>query len=251
MDMSDNPRYYTRLQVARAKNQNMDDNIVPEDSASQVNDSARRTSSRVSSASSSHSKSARSKEQLNLDISALAIKMRSQQRRAQLEKKKFEIELEMEKNDLQKEMDLAINERESLDRENSDIVQTPEQIRNPVNEEIQKMLYDCYTFIDDCCTYLGSGKVDPNGKKACRVYMRPDKNVNKTEPLQKSIEPEKTKPRHIPALKIPRTSTVKKETEKLAKPISVCPQKDEAEPRIVTSPRDSYKGVIDRVLPLS
>ena len=163
--------------------------------------------------------------------------MRSQQRRAQLEKKKFEIELEMEKNDLQKEMDLAINERESLDRENSDIVQTPEQIRNPVNEEIQKMLNDCYTFIDDCCTYLGSGKVDPNGKKACRVYMRPDKNVNKTEPLQKSIEPEKTKPRHIPALKIPRTSTVKKETEKLAKPISVCPQKDEAEPRIVTVTR--------------
>ena len=63
--------------------------------------------------------------------------------------------------------------------------------------------------------------------------MPPDKNVNKTEPLQKSIEPEKTKPRRIPALKIPRTSTVKKETEKLAKPISVCPQKDEAEPRIV------------------
>ena len=202
----------------------------------------------MSSASSSHSTSARSKEQLDLDISALAIKMDSQQRRAQLEKKKFDvelemekrkldIELEMEKNNLQEEMDLAKNERESLDRENSDIVQTPEQIRNPVNGEMQKMLNDCYTFIDDCCTYLGSGKVDPNGKKACRVYMRPDKNVNKTEPLQKSIEPEKTKPRRIPALKIPRTSTVKKETEKLAKPISVCPQKDEAEPRIVTVAR--------------
>ena len=232
-----NPRHYTRSQAARAKNQNMDDNIVPEDSASQVNDSTRRTSSHVSSASSSHSMSARSKEQLDLDISALAIKMDSQQRRAQLEKRKLDIELEMEKINLQEEMDLAKNERESLDRENSDIVQTPEQIRNPVNKEIQKMLDDCYTFIDDCCTYLGSGKVDPNGKKACRVYMRPDKNVNKTEPLQKSIEPEKTKPRRIPTLKIPCTSTVKKETEKLAKPISVCPQKDEAEPQIVTVTR--------------
>ena len=109
-------------------------------------------------------------------------------------------------------------------------MRTPEQIRNPVNEEIQNMLNDCYMFIDECCTYLGSGKVDPNGKKACHVYMRPDKNVNKTES-------EKKKPRHTPALKIPRTSTVKKETEKLAKPISVCPQKDEAEPRIVTVTR--------------
>ena len=91
MEMSDgenNPRHYTRSQAARAKNQNMDDNIVPEDSASQVNDSTRRTSSRVSSASSSHSTSARNKEQLDLDISALAIKMDSQQRRAQLKKKK-------------------------------------------------------------------------------------------------------------------------------------------------------------------
>ena len=140
MDMSDNPRYYTRSQAARAKNQNMDDNIVLEDSASQVNDSARRTSSRVSSASSSRSTSARSKEQLDLDISALAIKIDSQQRRAQLEKKKLDveletekkkldIELEMEKNNLQEEMDLAKNERESLDRENSDIVRTPEQIK--------------------------------------------------------------------------------------------------------------------------
>ena len=272
MDMSDgenNPCYYTRSQAARAKNQNMDDNIVPEDSASQVNDSARRPSSRVSSAFSSHSTSARSKEQLDLDISALAIKMDSQQRRAQLEKKKLDVELEMgkkkfdvelemkkqkldielqmEKNNLQEEMDLATNERESLDHECSDsslvditTVRIPEQIGNPLNEEIQKMLKECYTFIDDCCTYLGSGKVDLNGKKARRVYMPPDKNVNRTEPLQKSIESEKTKPRSIPALKIPRTSTVKKETEKLAKhvePISVCPQKDETEPRIVTVTR--------------
>ena len=221
MEMN-NPCYYTRSQAARVKNQNMEDDIDPEDSASQVHDSTRRTSSRVSSASSSHSTSARSKEQLDLDISALAIKIQSQQRRARLEKEKLDIELEMEKINLQEEMDLAKNERESLDCENSDIVQTPEQIKNPVNEEIQKMLNDCYTFIDDCCTYLGSGKVDPDGKKACRVYMRPDKNVNKTEP-------EKTITRHIP-----RTSTVKKETEKLAKPISVCPKKDEAEPRIVT-----------------
>ena len=214
----------------------MEDDIDPEDSASQVNVSARRTSSRVSSAFSlhlSHSRSARSKEQLDLDISALAIKIQSQQRRARLEKEKLDvekekldvekkklgIELEMEKNNLQEEIDLATNEKESLDRENSDIVQTPEQNKRTLDKEVQKML-------DDCCTYLGSGRVDLNGKKACRVYMRPDKNVNKTEP-------EKTIPRHIPTLKIPRTSTVKKETEKLAKPISVCPQKDKAEPRIV------------------
>ena len=215
---SENIPRFTRSQAARVKNQNMEDNTDPEDSVSQVNV---RTSSRVSSASSSHSTSARSKEQLDQDISALAIKIDSQQRRARLEKEKLDIELEIEKNNLQEEMDLAKNERESLDRENSDIMQTPEQIKNPVNEEIQKMLNDCYTFIDDCCAYLGSGKVDLNGKKACRVYMSPDKNVNK-------IEPEKTY-----KYKIPRTSTVKKETEKLAKPISVCPQKDEAEPRIV------------------
>ena len=127
MDMSDNPRHYTRSQAARAnvqreamsseniprftrsqaarvKNQNMEDNTDPEDSVSQVNV---RTSSRVSSASSSHSTSARSKEQLDLDISALAIKIQSQQRRARLEKKKLDIELEMEKNNLQEEMDLA------------------------------------------------------------------------------------------------------------------------------------------------
>ena len=188
----------------------------------------------MSSASSSHSTSARSKEQLDLDISALAIKIQSQQRRARLEKekldvekKKLDIELEMEKNNLQEEMDLAKNERESLDRENSDIMQTPEQIKNPVNEEIQKMLNGCYTFIDDCCAYLGSGKVDLNGKKACRVYMSPDKNPN----------PNKTEPEKTYKYKIPRTSTVKKKTEKLAKPISVCPQKDEAEPRIITVTR--------------
>ena len=199
-------------------NQNMEDDVDPEDSVSQVNV---RTSSRVSSSHSSHSRSARSKEQLELDISALAIKIQSQQRRARLEKEKLDIELEMEKNNLQEEMDLATNEKESLDRKNNDLVQTPEQNKRTLEKEVQKML-------DDCCTYLGSGRVDLNGKKACRVYMRPDKN---------KTEPEKTIPRHIPALKIPRTSTVKKETEKLAKPISVCPQKDEAEPRIVTVTR--------------
>ena len=65
------------------------------------------------------------------------------------------------------------------------------------------------------------------GRRHCREYMRSDKN---------KTEPEKAIPRQIP-----RTSTVKKET----KPISVYPQKDEAEPRIVygnhTSPRDPYK----------
>ena len=225
---SENNLHFTRSQAARVKNHNMEDDIVPEDSASQVNDSVRRTSSRVSSSFSSHSMSSRSKEKLDLDISALAIEMHSQQRRAQLVKKKLDVELEIEKNDLQKEMDLAVNERESLDRENS-VVQTPEQNKGTLDNEIQKIL-------DDCCTYLGAGKVDLNGKKACRVY----KNVNRTKPSQKSIEPENTKPVRIPALKIPRTSTVKKETEKLAKyvePISVRPQKDETEPRIVTVSR--------------
>ena len=157
MSNKNNP-HFTRSQAERV-NRNMEDNTDPEDSVSQVNV---RTSSRVSSASSSHLTSARSKEQLELDISTLAIKMQSQQRRARLEKekldvekKKLDIELELEKNNLQEVMDLAKNERESLDRENSDIMQTPEQIKNPVNEEIQKMLNDCYTFIDDCCAHLG------------------------------------------------------------------------------------------------
>ena len=123
----------------------------------------------MSSLHSSHSKSARSKEQLELDISALGIKIQSQQRRARLEKKKLDIELEMEENNLQEEMDLATNEKESLDRESNDLVQTPEQNKRTLEKEVQKML-------DDCCTYLGSGRVDLNGKKACRVYMRPDKN---------------------------------------------------------------------------
>ena len=156
--------------------------------------------------------------------------MQSQQRRARLEKekldvekKKLDIKLELEKNNLQEEMDLAKNERESLDRENSDVMQTPEQIKNPVNEEIQKMLNDCYTFIDDCCAHLGSGKVDLNGKKACRVYMSPDKNPN----------PNKTEPEKTHKYKFPHTSTIKNET----KPISVFPRNDEAEPRIVTATR--------------
>ena len=222
---SENIPRFTRSQAARV-NRNMEDDVVPEDSISQA---GVRTSLRVSSSHSSHSRSARSKEQLELDISTLAIKMQSQQRRARLEKEKLDIELELEKNNLQEEMDLAKNARESLDRENSDIMQTPEQIKNPVNEEIQKMLNDCYTFIDDCCAYLGSGKVDLNGKKACRVYMSPDKNPN----------PNKTEPEKTYKYKFPCTSTVKKETEPISvsKPISVCPQKDETEPRIVTVTR--------------
>ena len=169
---SENNPYFTRSQAARV-NRNMEDDVAPEDSISRAS-----VRTPVSSSHSSHSRSSRSKEQLELDISSLAIKMQSQQRRARLEKKKLDIELELEKNNLQEEMDLAKNERESLDRENSGIMQTPEQIKNPVNEEIQKMLNDCYTFIDDCCAHLGSGKVDLNGKKACRVYMSPDKNPN-------------------------------------------------------------------------
>ena len=209
---SENIPRFTRSQAARV-NRNMEDDIAPEDSVSQADV---RTSSRVSSSHSSHSRSARSKEQLELDISTLAIKMQSQQRRARLEKekldvekKKLDIELELEKNNLQEEMDLAINEKESLE--------TSEQNKGTLEKEVQKML-------DDCCTYLGSGRVDLNGKKACRVYMRPDKN---------KIEPEKMITRHTPALKIPHTSAVKKET----KPISVFPQKDEAKPRIVTVTR--------------
>ena len=232
MSNKNNP-YFTRSQATRV-NRNMEYDITPEDSVSQADV---RTSSRVSSSHSSHSRSARSKEQLELDISTLAIKMQSQQRRARLEKKKLDIELELEKNNLQEEMDLAKNERESLDRENSDIMQTPEQIKHPVNEEIQKMLNDCYTFIDDYCAHLGSGKVDLNGKKACRVYMSPDKNPN----------PNKTEPEKTYKYKFPHTSTVEKET----KPILVFPQNDEAEPRIVTATRDPYEGVIDRILPFS
>ena len=120
---SENIPRFTRSQAAKVMNQNMEDDIDPEDSVSQVDV---RTSSRVSSSHSSHSKSARSREQLELDISALGIKIQSQQRRARLEKKKLDIELEMEENNLQEEMDLATNEKESLDRESNDLVQTPE-----------------------------------------------------------------------------------------------------------------------------
>ena len=197
----------------------MDDGIVPEESVSQVNNSTQRTSSHVSSifrsthSTSSH-KSGRSREQLDLDISALAIKMSSQEKRAQLErnkleleKKRLDIDLDIEQNELQEQMDLAKNEREILydqDRECSssshvDITtvdaRTPEQeqrIRNPLSEEINKMFDECYTF-------LGSGKVDINGAKACRVYMPSNMSANqvekkqtvKTKPSQKSIEPEK------------------------------------------------------------
>ena len=161
MEMSDSnidPRHYTRSQAARAKvqreamsseniprftrsqaarvNRNMEDDIAPEDSVSQVDV---RTSSRVSSSHSSHSRSARSKEQLELDISTLAIKMQSQQRRAHLEKKKLDIELELEKNNLEEEMDLATNEKESLDRENNNLVQTPEQNKGTLEKEVQKI----------------------------------------------------------------------------------------------------------------
>ena len=159
----------------------MEDEVAPEDSISQAS---------VRTSSSSHS---RSKEQLELDISTLAIKMQSQQRRARLEKETLNIELELEKNNLQEEMDLATNEKESLEASEQN------------KETLDKML-------DDCCTYLGSGRVDLDGKKTCRVYIRPDKN---------KIEPEKTITRHTPALKVPHTSTVEKE----------------AKPRLVTTSR--------------
>ena len=155
---SENIPRFTRSQAARV-NRNMEDEVAPEDSISQA--------SVRTSVSSSHSSHSRSKEQLELDISTLAIKMQSQQRRARLEKekldvekKKLDIELELEKNNLQEEMDLAINEKESLE--------ASEQ-----NKEI----------LDDCCTYLGSGRVDLDGKKTCRMYIRPDKN--KIEPEEK------------------------------------------------------------------
>ena len=167
----------------------------PEDSVSQV-----RASSACTSTNSSTTR--RSKEQIELDISSLAIKMQSQQRRARLEKekldvekKKLDIDLELEKNNLQEEMDLAINEKESLE--------ASEQNKETLDKDVQKIL-------DDCCTYLGSGRVDLDGKKTCRVYIRPDKN---------KIEPEKTI--ITPALKVPRTSTVEKE----------------AKPRLVTTSR--------------
>ena len=211
---SENIPRFTRSQAARV-NRNMEDEVAPEDSISQA--------SVRTSVSSSHSSHSRSKEQLELDISTLAIKMQSQQRRARLEKekldvekekldvekKKLDIELELEKNNLQEEMDLATNEKESLE--------ASEQNKETLDKDVQKML-------DDCCTYLGSGRVDLDGKKTCRVYIRPDKN---------KIEPEKTITRRTPALKVPRTSTAKKET----KPISVFPQNDEAKPRLVTASR--------------
>ena len=78
-----------------------------------------------------------------------------------------------------------------------------EQNKETLDKDVQKIL-------DDCCTYLGSGRVDLDGKKTCRVYIRPDKN---------KIEPEKMI--ITPALKVPRTSTVEKE----------------AKPRLVTTSR--------------
>ena len=196
--MSENFPRFTRSQAARV-NRNMEDEVAPEDSISQA--------SVKTSVSSSHSSHSRSKEQLELDISTLAIKMQSQQRRARLEKEKLDIELELEKNNLQEEMDLAINEKESLE--------ASERNKETLDKDVQKIL-------DDCCTYLGSGRVDLDGKKTCRMYIRPDKN---------KIEPEKTI--ITPALKVPRTSTAKRET----KPISVFPQNDEAKPRLVTASR--------------
>ena len=166
MAMSENNPYFTRSQAARV-NRNMEDDVAPEDSIS-------RASVRTP-VSSSHSSHSRSKEQIELDISSLAIKMQSQQRRARLEKekldvekKKLDIDLELEKNNLQEEMDLAINEKESLE--------ASEQNKETLDKDVQKIL-------DDCCTYLGSGRVDLDGKKTCRVYIRPDKN--KIEPRKR------------------------------------------------------------------
>ena len=270
------PRY-TRSQ-ARAKSQAMDNDIVPEDSVSQVSKehSTRMTGSHASSTcSTTHSASShgssRSREQLNLDISALAIKMNSQERRAQLkrnkleiEKKKLEIELDIEQNELKEQMDLAKNEMEILyEDQNQDqgssssshvdttsiVARAPEQerrLRNPSNADINKMLEECYTF-------LGSGKIDMNGAKACRVYGPSTTSANqvkkkqtvKTKPSQKSIEPEKaTRESHKnperflastsqapvidkrSTLEVPRTSTsktfendalaIKRDPEKLA-----------------------------------
>ena len=99
----------------------MDNDIVPEDSVSQVSKeySTRMTGSHASStcrtthSASSHG-SGRSREQLNLDISALAIKMNLQEKRAQLKRKKLEIDLDIEQNELKEQMDLAKNEMEIL-----------------------------------------------------------------------------------------------------------------------------------------
>ena len=86
-------------------------------------------------------------------------------------------------------MDLAKNEREILydqewicsDSSHVDITTViPEQeqrIRNPFNEEINKMLDECYTF-------LGSGKVYINGAKACRVCMPSNASANQVEKKQ-------------------------------------------------------------------
>ena len=222
-DAMSNDQRYTRSQ-ARAKSQAMDNDIVPKDSVSQVSKehSTRMTSSHASSTcSTTHSASShgssRSREQLNLDISALAIKMNSQEKRAQLkrnklelEKRKLEIDLDIEQNELKEQMDLAKNEMKILyenqtqDQGSSSAshvdttsitARAPEQeqrLRNPSNADINKMLEECYTF-------LGSGKIDMNGAKACRVYGPSTTSANQVKKKQtvktklslKSIEPEK------------------------------------------------------------
>ena len=190
----------------------MDNDIEPEDSVSQVSKehSTRMTGSHASSTcSTTHSASShgssRSREQLNLDISALAIKMNSQERRVQLQRNKLEIDLDIEQNELKEQMDLAKNEMEILyENQNQDqgsssssyvdttstAARAPEQERrlrnHPSNADINKMLDECYTF-------LGSGKID--GAKACRVYCPSTTSANQVKKKQtvktKSIEPEK------------------------------------------------------------
>ena len=136
----------------------------------------------------------------------------------------------------------------------------PEQerrLRNPSNADINKMLEECYTF-------LGSGKVDMNGAKACRVYWPSTMSANqvkkkqtvKTKLSQKSIEPKKAtreshkNPERVLAstsqapvidkrstLEVPRTSTsipdIGRDRPGVQVP-GVQPLKFETEPALVT-----------------
>ena len=128
-----------------------------------------------------------------------------------MKRNKLEIDLDIEQNELKEQMDLAKNEMEILyegknqDQESSSsshvdatstAARAPEQERrlrnHPSNADINKMLDECYTF-------LGSGKIDMNGAKACRVYCPSTTSANqvkkkqtvKTKSSQKSMEPKK------------------------------------------------------------
>ena len=164
-------KHYTRSH-ARGKNQ-VEDDVEPEDSVSNV---SKGHSSRVTTSSRG---SNRSKEQLKLDISSLEIKMSSHEKRARLQKNKLEIELDMEQNDLSEQLALARNENEIMYEDETSRQESGSHV------DISEILGKGYTL-------LGTGKVDVNGEKACRVYgaSRVKKQLSKPKPSQKTADPE-------------------------------------------------------------